>query len=378
MKLLSVGVVFVLVPALLPALDPLSASLFMGGAAITWQLFSSHSWLKCRLLECCNAKDTLNFSVVKTDLERKVFGQHLAVQLILIALSTNIHSKRPKKPLVMSFHGWTGTGKTFVSSIIAENLYQPSTSRRRFVHHFDTALHFSHASHVHLYKEQLQDWIRGNVSACPRSLFIFSEMDQMPHGLIDSITPFLGYHEEMDGVYYGKAIFIFLNNAGGDKITEIALDYWRSLKGREDIPVKELQHLLSKEIFSNTNSEYLWAPVPGLLTFSVFCRLVWEACSNALASAALRWESSPFSLLGGFFQSQLIQKNLIDYFIPFLPLEYEHVKQCVREELRAQGHPEDEDLITEIALAMTDYPSEERLYSSKGCKTVASRVTLST
>lgn len=62
MKLLSVGVVFVLVPALLPALDPLSASLFMGGAAITWQLFSSHSWLKCRLLECCNAKDTLNFS----------------------------------------------------------------------------------------------------------------------------------------------------------------------------------------------------------------------------------------------------------------------------------------------------------------------------
>lgn len=90
--------------------------------------------------------------VVKTDLERKVFGQHLAVQLILRALSTNIHSKRPKKPLVMSFHGWTGTGKTFVSSIIAENLYQPSTSRRRFVHHFDTVLHFSHASHVHLYK----------------------------------------------------------------------------------------------------------------------------------------------------------------------------------------------------------------------------------
>ncbi|XP_035410910.1 torsin-1A-like [Cygnus atratus] len=334
MKLLSVGVFFVLVPALLPALDPLSASLFMGGAAITWQLFSSHSWLKCRLLECCNVKDTLNFSVVKTDLERKVFGQHLAVQLILRALSANIYSKRPKKPLVMSFHGWTGTGKTFVSSIIAENFYQPSTARRRFVHHFDMVLHFSHTSRVHLYKEQLQDWIRGNVSACPRSLFIFSEMDQMPHGLIDSITPFLGYHEEIDGVYYGKAIFIFLNNAGGDKITEIALDYWRSLKRREDIPVKELQHLLSEEIFRNTNS--------------------------------------------GFYQSQLIQKNLIDYFIPFLPLEYKHVKQCVREELRAQGHPEDEALITEIALAMTDYPSEERLYSSKGCKTVASRVTLST
>eukprot|EP00075_Anas_platyrhynchos_P004053 XP_012949103.1 torsin-1B isoform X2 [Anas platyrhynchos] len=271
--------------------------------------------------------------VVKMDLERKVFGQHLAVQLVLRALNANIHSKRPKKPLVMSFHGWTGTGKTFLSSIIAENLYQPGAPRRRFVHHFNTVLHFPHASHVHLYKEQLQNWIRGNVSACPRSLFIFSEMDQMPHGLIDSITPFLGYHEEIDGVYYGKAIFIFLNNAGGDKITEIALDYWRRPKGREDIPVKELQDLLSEEIFSNTNS--------------------------------------------GFFQSQLIQKNLIDYFIPFLPLEYKHVKECVREELRAQGHPEDEGIITEIASSMIDYPSEEDIYSSKGCKTVASRVILS-
>ncbi|NXK54549.1 TOR1A protein, partial [Chauna torquata] len=334
MKLLNVGVFFILVPALMPALDPLSASLFMGGVAITWQLFSPHSWLKCSLLECCNVKDTLNFSVVKMDLERKVFGQHLAVQIVLRALSANIYSKRPKKPLVMSFHGWTGTGKSFVSSIIAENLYRLNSPRRRFVHHFSTVLHFSHASHVHLYKEQLQNWIRGNVSACPRSLFIFSEMDQMPHGLIDSIMPFLGYREEIDGVYYGKAIFIFLNNAGGDKITEIALDYWRRLKRREDIPVKELQHLLPEEIFRNTNS--------------------------------------------GFFQSQLIQKNLIDYFIPFLPLEYKHVRQCVREELRVQGHPEDEDLITEIALAMSDYPNEERLYSSKGCKTVASRVTLST
>eukprot|EP00076_Gallus_gallus_P046300 XP_025011838.1 torsin family 1, member B-like isoform X1 [Gallus gallus] len=268
------------------------------------------------------------------DLERKVFGQHLAVQIVLRALSMNLQSKRPKKPLVMSFHGWTGTGKSFVSSIIAENLYRLNAWRRSFVHHFSTVLHFSHGSHVHLYKEQLQSWIRGNVSACPRSLFIFSEMDQMPHGLIDSILPFLGYRGEIDGVHYGKAIFIFLNNAGGDKITEVALDYWRRLKRREDIPAEELQDLLSEEIFRNPNS--------------------------------------------GFFQSQLIQKNLIDYFVPFLPLEYKHVKQCVREELRAQGHPEEEDLITEIASAMADYPSEERLYSSKGCKTVASRVALST
>lgn len=185
-----------------------------------------------------SSDSALILPVVKMDLEQKVFGQHLAVQIVLRALSTNLHSKQPKKPLVMSFHGWTGTGKSFVSSIIAENLYRLSVWRRRFVHHFSTVLHFSHVSHVHLYKvpaalahffqficswelantrlfcffsqKQLQNWIRGNVSACPRSLFIFSEMDQMPHGLIDSILPFLSYRDEIDGVYYGKAIFIFL------------------------------------------------------------------------------------------------------------------------------------------------------------------------
>lgn len=48
------------------------------------------------------------------------------------------------------------------------------------------------------------------------------------------------------------------SNAGGDKITEIALDYWRRLKRREDISAKKLQPLLSEEIFRNRNSEYIW------------------------------------------------------------------------------------------------------------------------
>uniref|UniRef100_A0A8C8B1R4 Torsin-1A n=1 Tax=Otus sunia TaxID=257818 RepID=A0A8C8B1R4_9STRI len=152
MKLLNAVVFFILVPTLTPALDPLSTSVFMGSAAVAWQLLSPVSWLKCSLLECCSMKDTLNISVIKMDLDRKVFGQHLAIQIVLRALSANMHSKRPRKPLVMSFHGWTGTGKSFVSNIIAENLYQLNIPRRRFVHHFSTVLHFPHLSHVHLYK----------------------------------------------------------------------------------------------------------------------------------------------------------------------------------------------------------------------------------
>ena len=70
---------------------------------------------------------------------------------------------------------------------------------------------------------------------------------------------------------------------------------------------------------------------------------------------------------GGLWHSGLIDRNLIDYFIPFLPLEYRHVKMCVRAEMKARGSAIDEDVVTQVAEEMT-------FYSDKGCKTVQSRL----
>lgn len=72
-----------------------------------------------------------------------------------------------------------------------------------------------------LFQEQLQNWIRGNVSACPHSVFIFDEMDKMHQGLIDAIKPFLDYYEQVDGVSYRKAIFIFLRSVAFFQLLEI-------------------------------------------------------------------------------------------------------------------------------------------------------------
>ena len=38
------------------------------------------------------------------------------------------------------------------------------------------------------------------MSACERSLFVFDEVDKIPNGVLDAVTPFLDYHEEIDGV----------------------------------------------------------------------------------------------------------------------------------------------------------------------------------
>jgi hypothetical protein len=46
----------------------------------------------------------------------------------------------------------------------------------------------------------LINWIRGNVSACDRSIFVFDEVDKIPQGVLDAVKPFLDYHEEINGV----------------------------------------------------------------------------------------------------------------------------------------------------------------------------------
>lgn len=77
---------------------------------------------------------------------------------------------------------------------------------------------------------------------------------------------------------------------------------------------------------------------------------------------------------GGLWHSSIIDRNLIDYFVPFLPLEQRHVKMCVRAEMAARGYAVDEKIVQEVADEMTYFPKEQRIYSDKGCKTVQAKL----
>lgn len=90
-------------------------------------------------------------AALKLDLEEKLFGQHLATEVILKALTGFRNNKNPKKPLTLSLHGWAGTGKNFVSQIVAENLY-PKGLKSNFVHLFVSTLHFPHEQKIKLYQ----------------------------------------------------------------------------------------------------------------------------------------------------------------------------------------------------------------------------------
>lgn len=77
---------------------------------------------------------------------------------------------------------------------------------------------------------------------------------------------------------------------------------------------------------------------------------------------------------GGFWHSRLIEENLVDFFVPFLPLEYKHVILCIVAEMKARKLQVNQALAANIAGDLLYYPKFERIFSVKGCKTIKNRL----
>ncbi|KAM7368749.1 hypothetical protein PAMP_013057 [Pampus punctatissimus] len=308
------------------AIEPITTTIAVGMAAALTGFLARYQNILYYFHESCRPEwISFNRTGLQADLESKLFGQHVASRIILKAVSGFMNNNNPKKPLVLSLHGWTGTGKNFVSKLIAENIYVEGMGSS-FVHVFTSELHFPHASEINTYKSQLQQWIKGNVTNCAQSMFIFDEMDKMHPGLIDSIKPYLDYYDKLDGVSYRKAIFIFLSNAGGESIIQMALDFWKAGRDRNEIELKDLETSLSLSVFNNKKS--------------------------------------------GLWHTSLIDKNLVDFFVPFLPLEYSHVVQCALAQMADRGLEPNQDVAHQVARECVYFPKPEKLFSVKGCKTI--------
>ena len=101
-----------------------------------------------------------NITQLKNSLKDNLFGQHIAQNVILSSLSRRWKSQHSyNKPLVMSFHGWTGSGKNFVAKYIAEALFKKGL-KSRYVKTFISTVHFYNDLKVQEYQQNLRDWVR--------------------------------------------------------------------------------------------------------------------------------------------------------------------------------------------------------------------------
>ncbi|KAM5294928.1 torsin-3A [Glossophaga mutica] len=287
----------------------------------------------CSFQDCCDSGDcriSNNLTGLQSDLSVRLHGQHLARELVLTTVRDYLALPRPDKALALSFHGWSGTGKNFVAQMLAENLYRDGL-RSDCVKVFITMLHFPHPRLLDLYKEQLLDQVRRTQERCHQTLFVFDEAEKLHPALLEALGPHLERRApENHRAESPRTIFLFLCNLGGDAINEVALELLRAGRPREEVAMGHLEPRLQAELAASTDS--------------------------------------------GFGRSRLVTENLIDLFVPFLPLEYRHVRLCARDAFLSRGLPPTEEMLDEIAGMMVYVPKAEQRFSSQGCKSIAQRI----
>jgi hypothetical protein len=115
-------------------------------------LYAGMKDLACLKMECCSASwRPANYSRLEQLLGDNLVGQHIAQDMIVRAVRGHQRNRAPSKPLVLSFHGWTGSGKNFVSQFISDSFYKLGLSSQ-FVHLFIATLHFTDVRQAGKYK----------------------------------------------------------------------------------------------------------------------------------------------------------------------------------------------------------------------------------
>lgn len=179
------------------------------------------------------------------------------------------------------------------------------------------------------------DDIFTSLEDCERSLFVFDEVQLMPKGLLNVLVPFLDYQEysyKNKKTRKNKSIFIFLSNTGSTPIVQQMVNLWQSGRKRTELKMIDFEYLITKGAFYEE---------------------------------------------GGFQDSDAIKTNVIDHYVPFLPLEESHVISCIKFAYRGKGQvqPLEED-IEKILDTVKFGPEPEKLYSNSGCKRIEREVML--
>ena len=84
---------------------------------------------------------------------------------------------------------------------------------------------------------------------------------------------------------------------------------------------------------------------------------------------------------GGLWHTPLIDRHLVTFFIPFLPLERSHIRTCIQRQLQKKLENEkfecrisDDDIIDDVLDLIEFSPPDSLLYSVSGCKKVQQKL----
>lgn len=319
-----------------------SGAILTVGAGLAAALSAGLMYLEtqqCTSFECCNDRwIPANQTLLRELLNERLYGQPFATKILTNSIVNHFREGDPPKPLVLMLHGPTGVGKNYLANILAESMFRKGKSSR-YINYFSSSYHYQDSDKLKSHKENLQTAIRTNSTICDRQLYIFDEARRFPPKLLDSLATFLD-----PGSPHSKplrrSIFLFLYE-GDEPVVDWALEMWQKRQHREDLSLRDAE----EKILPYVNSD--------------------QSLKDSL----------------------LISKALIDHHLPFLPLERNHVRRCIKNAI--QDHlekqddsskwknvPEDElmSYVEEIEDDIIFYPEEAPVFSLYGCKKVTAKV----
>ncbi|KAL4219057.1 hypothetical protein ACF0H5_021640 [Mactra antiquata] len=268
-------------------------------------------------------------------LEDNVFGQHIAVKTIVDVLEDfekNVRSSdNGKRNLVLSFHGWTGIGKNYVSRFVAESFYNAKVSLYLGPLHLVDRYNYERGDNT----VPITKWIIGNITKCGVNVIIIDEIDKAEKHYLDGIQSAIESVNEKSMVKTNSVlkpsaitVFILLSNSRSSQINHFLFSQMLVERERNLIRKSEFD-----DIFEDSKSEWY---------------------------------------------DNLKSKGLIDVFIPFLPLAESHVKQCIERNFVKKGRNPSESLVSSVMeeLSFVDMGGKNGQISLTGCKRVEDKVNL--
>ena len=271
-------------------------------------------------------KTSMNITQMNLTLNQQVFGQHIALNVLPMTLDAYLQKDTSQYPksLVISFHGWTGVGKNFVSYIIGNHLRGRMLKKLILPHDYPQEYGTT--------RKKVAEHILSQVCESGLNIFLIDGIDKSTktvlNGIIDAIFTTRSRTFDMKST---KIIYLLLSNTGATNINKFMFDELLNGRTRETVTQNELVDIL---VDKSKHDESFW------------------------------WFT------------KMMSTNVIDVVVPFLPLEKVHVEACIRADLRAKRVARDESTVQQVLQEVTFLPNHKPLFSKSGCKNVPVKVDL--
>jgi ATP-dependent Clp protease ATP-binding subunit ClpA len=293
---------------------------------------------ECNWLTCGYSSDSINS--LRELLSEELIGQEYAVEAAmqlfsahldrvnLQSSSNSLASVGNYKPLVISMHGMTGTGKTLMSQLISRSFYpSPSASVAHILRFHGMQFNSQHNTEEQL--DYLKKSIAKAIQSCAQTIVIFEELHYMHPEILNKLLYFFDYGANIENSDGTQAIYIFTSNIAGQTIQKLAWEAAQQNIARINIP----HALVEQKIKQSLRQQ------------------------NQL--------------------NLLLNHAIVDSFVPFFPLFKSHVKQCFKLQLEqnsAQMARQNQVKSLQFAGEILEFAASKLSYigpvSRDGCKPV--------